>query len=91
MSESLRRVAIVGGSRIPFCRSNTMYSDKSNLDMLSAVIDGIVTRFDLNGEQLDEVMAGAVMTHSRDFNLAREAILSSKLSPLTPGITLQQA
>ena len=91
MSESLRRVAIVGGSRIPFCRSNTMYADKSNLDMLSAVIDGIVTRFDLNGEQLDEVMAGAVMTHSRDFNLAREAVLSSKLSPLTTGITLQQA
>ena len=67
MTESLRRVAIVGGSRIPFCRSNTMYADKSNLDMLSAVIDGVVERFDLDGEQLDEVMAGAVMTHSRDF------------------------
>lgn len=91
MTESLRRVAIVGGSRIPFCRSNTIYSEKSNLDMLSAAIDGIVQRFDLDGVQLDEVMAGAVMTHSRDFNLAREAVLSSKLSPLTPGITLQQA
>ena len=91
MTESLRRVAIVGGSRIPFCRSNTIYSEKSNLDMLSAVIDGLVQRFDLDGVQLDEVMAGAVMTHSRDFNLAREAVLSSKLSPLTPGITLQQA
>jgi len=91
MTESLRRVAIVGGSRIPFCRSNTMYADKSNLDMLTAVIDGIVHRFNLAGEQLDEVMAGAVITHSRDFNLAREAVLSSKLSPLTSGITLQQA
>ena len=91
MTDSLRRVAIVGGSRIPFCRSNTMYADKSNLDMLSAVIDGIVQRFDLAGAQLDEVMAGAVMTHSRDFNLAREAVLSSQLSPLTSGITLQQA
>ena len=91
MSESMRRVAIVGGSRIPFCRSNTIYSDKSNLDMLSAAIDGVVDRFDLQGEQLDEVMAGAVMTHSKDFNLAREAVLSSKLSALTPGITLQQA
>jgi len=91
MTGSLRRVAIVGGSRIPFCRSNTMYANNSNLDMLSAVIDGLVQRFDLAGEQLDEVMAGAVITHSKDFNLAREAILSSKLSPLTPGITLQQA
>lgn len=91
MTESLRRVAIVGGSRIPFCRSNTVYADKSNLDMLSAVLDGVVQRFDLDGVLLDEVNAGAVMTHSRDFNLAREAVLSSKLSPLTPGITLQQA
>lgn len=91
MTDSLRRVAIVGGSRIPFCRSNTVYAEKSNLDMLSAVIDGVVQRFDLDGMQLDEVMAGAVMTHSRDFNLAREAVLSSKLSPLTTGITLQQA
>ena len=91
MTESIRRVAIVGGSRIPFCRSNSIYADKSNLDMLSAAIDGLVDRFDLPGEQIDELMAGAVMTHSRDFNLAREAVLSSKLSPLTPGITLQQA
>jgi len=91
MTDTLRRVAIVGGSRIPFCRSNTVYADKSNLDMLSAAIDGVVDRFSLDGQQLDEVMAGAVMTHSRDFNLAREAVLSSKLSPLTTGITLQQA
>jgi acetyl-CoA C-acetyltransferase len=91
MTESLRRVAIVGGSRIPFCRSNTIYSDKSNLDMLTAAIDGVIERFGLEGKQLDEVMAGAVMTHSKDFNLAREAVLSSGLSPLTPGITLQQA
>ena len=86
MTGSLRRVAIVGGSRIPFCRSNTIYADKSNLDMLAAALDGIVERFDLDGEQLDEVQAGAVINHSRDFNLAREAVLSSKLSHLTPGI-----
>ena len=67
MTGSLRRVAIVGGSRIPFCRSNTMYAGQSNLDMLSAVIDGIVQRFDLDGLQLDEVMAGAVMTNVSDF------------------------
>jgi len=91
MTDSLRRVAIIGGSRIPFCRSNTMYSDNSNLDMLSFAIDGLVQRFGLDGEQLDEVQAGAVINHSRDFNLAREAVLSSKLSPLTTGITLQQA
>ena len=91
MTESMRRVAIVGGSRIPFCRSNTVYSDKNNVDMLAAVIDGVAQRFGLEGEQLDEVMAGAVMTHSRHFNLAREAVLSSRLSALTPAITMQQA
>jgi acetyl-CoA C-acetyltransferase len=91
MTDTLRKVAIVGGSRIPFCRSNSFYADKSNLDMLSAAIDGVVDRFKLEGEKIDEVMAGAVMTHSKDFNLAREAVLSTRLSPLTPGITIQQA
>ena len=91
MNDTTRRVAIIGGSRIPFCRSNTFYADKSNMDMLTASLDALVQRFDLDGAQPDEVQAGAVITHSRDFNLAREAVLSSKLSSLTPGVTLQQA
>ena len=91
MSNQIRRVAVNGGSRLPFCRSNSIYSEKTNMDMLSASIQGLVDRFQLNGEQLDEVVAGAVTTHSRDWNLAREAVLSTTLSPLTPGITLQQA
>lgn len=91
MSNQVRRIAIIGGSRIPFCRSNSIYSEKTNLDMLSAVIQGVVDRFGLEGGQLDEVVAGAVTTHSKDWNLAREALLSTSLSPLTPGITLQQA
>jgi len=92
MSEqALRRVAIVGGVRIPFCRSNTSYADVTNLDMLSAALQGLVERYELAGEQIDEVVGGAVTTHSKDWNLAREAVLSTDLSPLTPGITLQQA
>jgi acetyl-CoA C-acetyltransferase len=91
MNGELRRIAVIGGSRIPFCRSNTTYSEKSNMDMLSAAIEGVVKRFRLEGQQLDEVVAGAVTTHSRDWNLAREALLSTSLSPLTTGITLQQA
>lgn len=91
MGDELRRVALIGGSRIPFCRSNSMYAEKTNMDMLSASLQGLVDRFDLAGEQIDEVVAGAVTTHSKDWNLAREAVLSTTLSPLTPGITLQQA
>ncbi len=91
MTESIRKVAVIGGSRIPFCRSNTVYAEKTNLDMLAAALQGLVDRFELGGEQLDEVVAGAVTTHSKDWNLAREALLSTGLSPLTPGITLQQA
>jgi acetyl-CoA C-acetyltransferase len=82
---------VVGGSRIPFCRSNSIYSEKTNLDMLAASLQGLIDRFDLHGEQVDEVIAGAVTSHSKDWNLAREALLSTSLSPLTPGITLQQA
>jgi acetyl-CoA C-acetyltransferase len=91
MTIELRRIAVIGGNRIPFCRSNTIYAEKSNLDMLSAALEGLVDRFALAGRQLDEVVAGAVTSHSRDWNLAREALLSTSLSPLTPGITLQQA
>lgn len=91
MSDSIRRVAVLGGSRIPFCRSNGVYARKTNLDMLSAALEGVVDRFGLRGETVDEVVAGAVISHSKDWNLAREAVQSSGLSPLTPGITLQQA
>ncbi len=87
----LRRVAILGGTRIPFCRSNTLYADLSNLDMMSAALNGLVDKFNLKGVHIDEVVGGAVVTHSRDFNLAREAVLSTKLATSTPGITLMQA
>ena len=91
MNEQLRKIAVIGGSRIPFCRSNTIYADKTNMDMLSSVIQGVVDRYSLDGAQMDEVVAGALTTHAKDWNLAREALLSTSLSPLTPGITLQQA
>jgi acetyl-CoA C-acetyltransferase len=91
MSDTLRRIAVIGGSRIPFCRSNTAYSEKSNMDMLAGALQGVIDRHGLHGEKFDEVIAGAVTTHSRDWNLAREALLSTTMSPLTPGITLQQA
>jgi len=91
MMTEIRKVAIVGGSRIPFVRSNTTYSHASNMDMLTAALQGLVQRFDLDGERLGEVVAGAVMKHSRDFNLAREATLDSGLSLQTPAYDIQQA
>lgn len=90
-NDKLRRIAVIGGARIPFCRAGTLYADQSNLDMLSTAIQGVVERFGLHGQRLEKVIAGAVTTHSRDWNLAREALLSTSLSPLTPGVTLQQA
>jgi acetyl-CoA C-acetyltransferase len=91
MTRELRRVAVIGGVRIPFCRSNTFYADLSNLEMMAAALTGLVDRFGLKGQHIDEVVGGAVVTHSRDFNLAREAVLSTRLSPSTPGVTLIQA
>lgn len=87
----IRRVAIIGGSRIPFCRSNTSYSDMTNLDMLTAALQGVVDRFALKDQVIGEVAAGAVISHSKDWNLAREAVLDTELSPLTPAFTLQMA
>jgi acetyl-CoA C-acetyltransferase len=91
MNSQTRRVAILGGNRIPFARSNTTYADVSNQEMLTAAIDGLATRFGLEGERVGEVVAGAVLKHARDFNLTREAVLGSKLSPETPAHDIQQA
>jgi len=87
MEQTLRRVAVIGGVRIPFCRSNTLYADQSNLAMLTATLNGLVDKYHLGGAHIDEAIGGAVVTHSKDWNLAREAVLASKLAPSTPGIT----
>jgi acetyl-CoA C-acetyltransferase len=91
MATSSRRVAVLGGNRTPFARSNTGYADASNQDLLTAAIDGLVARFGLEGERLGEVVAGAVLKHARDFNLTREAVLGSRLAPETPAVDIQQA
>jgi acetyl-CoA C-acetyltransferase len=91
MQPAPRRVAILGGNRIPFARSNGPYARASNQDMLTAALDGLVARFGLAGERLGEVAAGAVLKHSRDFNLTRECVLGSRLDPHTPAYDVQQA
>ncbi|WP_397457862.1 acetyl-CoA C-acetyltransferase [Pseudomonas asplenii] len=88
---TLRRVAIIGGNRIPFARSNGPYASASNQAMLTAALEGLIERFNLHGLRLGEVAAGAVLKHSRDFNLTRECVLGSRLSPQTPAYDLQQA
>ncbi|MFM1814498.1 MAG: hypothetical protein RLZ98_1193 [Pseudomonadota bacterium] len=91
MTNTLRRVAVIGGVRIPFCRSNTLYANETNLSMMTASLNGVVEKYGLEGAHIDEVMGGAVVTHSKDFNLAREALLGTKLAPSTSGITMMQA
>ncbi|WP_225032985.1 acetyl-CoA C-acetyltransferase [Paraburkholderia sp. XV] len=86
-----RRVAIVGGNRIPFARSNTAYATASNQDMLTFALQGLIDRYNLHGERLGEVAAGAVIKHSRDYNLTREAVLSTTLAKETPAYDVQQA
>ncbi len=91
MSQMLKPVVIVGGLRIPFCRSNSSYASISNMKMLTTVLNGMVEKYALEGQHIGEVNAGAVINHSKDWNLAREAVLSTKLAPSTPGLTMQQA
>ncbi|GAA4351694.1 acetyl-CoA C-acetyltransferase [Angustibacter luteus] len=86
-----RRAAVVGGNRIPFARSGGPYAQVGNQDMLTAALDGLVARFGLADEQVGEVAAGAVLKLSRDYNLTRESVLGSRLSPWTPAYDVQQA
>ena len=91
MTQTVRRVAILGGNRIPFTRSNTHYATASNQEMLTAVLRGLIERFQLQGAQLGEVVAGAVIKHSSDFNLTRESVLGCGLAAETPAYDIQQA
>ena len=91
MTRVVAPVAILGGNRIPFARANSHYAQASNQDMLTATLDGLVARFGLAGQRLGEVAAGAVLKHSRDFNLTREAVLGSALDPRTPAYDVAQA
>ncbi|MGW8380815.1 acetyl-CoA C-acetyltransferase [Streptomyces sp. ODS28] len=91
MASTGRRVAIVGGNRIPFARSDGPYATASNQEMLTSALTGLADRFGLGGAALDEFVAGAVLKHSRDFNLARETVLGSPLDPRTPAYDIQQA
>lgn len=89
--KTAKKVAILGGARIPFARQNTAYAEASNIDMLTAALTGVVERFGLQGQRIGEVAAGAVLKHSRDANISREAALSCGLSPQTPAYDVQQA
>ncbi len=91
MKPTVRRVAVLGGIRIPFARQDGPYARASNQDMLTTTLDALVDKFDLQGETVGEVAAGAVLKHSRDFNLTRESVLGSKLAPETPAYDVQQA
>ena len=91
MNSTTRRVAVLGGIRIPFARQNGPYARASNQAMLTATLEALVGRFSLEGETLGEVAAGGVLKHSRDFNLTRESVLGTRLNPHTPAYDLQQA
>jgi len=86
-----RRVAVIGGLRIPFCRAHTVYAEASNQDLMTATLTGLVSKFDLQGQILGDVALGAVIKHSNDFNLARECTIGSGLSPRTPAVDMQRA
>src|SRR3982751_310729 len=91
VGSNVRRVAVVGGMRIPFARGHGAYSRVGNQDMYTAVLQALVSKFRLAGERLGDVTGGAVLKHSKDFNLVRECVLSSGLDPQTPGIDMQRA
>ena len=91
VGSAVRRVAIIGGVRIPFARAYTAYAKAGNQEMLTAAFRGVVERFRLQGERLGDAAAGAVIKHTKDYNLTRECVLSSRLDPQTPGVDLQRA
>ena len=90
-NQTCRPVAILGGVRTPFCRSNTAFQDETNLSLMGCALDGLVNKYGLAGKEIGEVVGGAVVTHAKDWNIAREAVVGSKLNPATPATTMMQA
>lgn len=90
-NQTCRPVAILGGVRTPFCRSNTAFQDETNLSLMGCALDGLVNKYGLGGKEIGEVVGGAVVTHAKDWNIAREAVVGSKLNPATPATTMMQA
>ena len=91
IGSTTRRVAIIGGVRTPFARSHTAYAGTDNQELLTASLRALVERFELQGQRLGDVIGGAVIKHSKDYNLTRESLLSTGLDPQTPGLDLQRA
>ncbi|HWB63925.1 MAG TPA: hypothetical protein VG603_10470, partial [Chitinophagales bacterium] len=91
VNDKARKVAVVGYNRIPFARQNTAYVTASNQDMLTATLNGLVEKYNLQGQLLGEVAAGAVIKSSLDLNLTRECVMSTPLDPATPACDIQQA
>ncbi|MFP3920768.1 MAG: acetyl-CoA C-acetyltransferase [Dichotomicrobium sp.] len=87
----MQKVAVIGGVRTPFCRAHTAYADLTNRDMMTTALNGLSDRFGLKGKHIGEVVGGAVVTHAKDWNLAREAVIGTDLAQTTPGITMMQA
>ena len=46
---------------------------------MAAALGGVVSKYDLKGQTLGDVALGAVIKHSRDWNLARESVIESGL------------
>src|SRR4051812_20782876 len=90
-NKPVRKVAVIGYSRIPFARHNTNYANASNQDMMIAALNGLIERYHLQGQLLGEVAGGAVIKHTREFNLMRESVLGTSLNPATPACDIQQA
>src|SRR3954470_7675778 len=90
-NKQTRKVAVIGYNRIPFARHNTNYANASNQDMMVAALNGLIERYRLQGKLLGEVVGGAVIKHSREFNLMRECVLGTSLDPATPACDIQQA
>src|ERR1044072_850221 len=91
MQRFLRRVAVIGGARIPFCRSNTFYADLSNLDLMTGALNALVDRYNPTGRHTDEGVGGAVIPHWKDFTRPPESLLGTRLGASSPDITIMRA
>ncbi|MDJ0953746.1 MAG: acetyl-CoA C-acyltransferase FadI [Acidimicrobiia bacterium] len=86
-----RRVAIVGGLRTPFMKAGTKYRDLTTLDLGAAVTNELLHRSNLEPDQIDEVIAGAVVADVGAPNIAREIVMRCNMPASVDAYSVSRA
>ena len=91
MSQPGRRVAIVDGCRTPFAKAGTAFREISAVELGKVSVRELISRADLDVNEIDHVVYGTVIQSVQEPNIAREVTLGSGIPATVPSFTVGRA